>query len=241
MTQDHPLPMNTIEIWPFALNESPQRTEALLPSLAADEKGRIHQGIFPEIGRRHAISRIGLRHILSCYLDVPPQEIPLTEGEHGKPLLATEDLAFNLSHTGDHAIVAVSGKGNLGVDLEKIRDNAPIEDLALRCFSPQEYQQWQQYAAELRMTSFFHLWAQKEAFLKAHGGGMTIPLKDFDGNIDPAASSGTIQSRIDGDSERCWRFIASEIGPELRFAIVWDGEEKRISERNPEDAGLSRW
>ncbi len=241
MIQDNHLPAHIIEIWPFGLAESPDRTKTLLASLAADEQNRINEGIFPEIGRRHAISRVGLRRVLSSYLDVAPQEISLIKGEHGKPFLATGDLAFNLSHTGDHALVAVSRHGDLGVDLEKIRESAPIEDLALRCFSPEELEQWQRCPSELRVTSFFHLWAQKEAFLKAHGGGMTIPLKDFDCSVDPAVGSGTIRSRIDGDATKSWRFIASDLGQDLRFAIVWDGEEKVIFERNPEDAGLSRW
>ncbi|MEE2882316.1 MAG: 4'-phosphopantetheinyl transferase superfamily protein [Planctomycetota bacterium] len=236
-----PVPADTIETWPFLLDAPPPLFDTLVQSLTPAEQGKINQGIFPEIGRRSAVSRAGLRHILSSYLGVPPQEISLREGEHGKPSLAGEEISFNLSHTGGHALVAVSDQGQLGVDLEQIRTEAPIDELADRCFSPDEFKHWDQYSGQQRLISFFHVWAQKEAFLKAHGGGMTIPLKDFDCRIDPCDEVGLIQSRISGDADRTWRMVAGNMGEDLRYSIVWDGAEKSVRSRDPEEAGLNRW
>lgn len=236
-----PIPADTIELWPFLLDESPQRFETLVKALVDDEQSKIDQGIFPQIGRRGAISRAGLRHILSSYLQISPQDISLEEGEHGKPALSGGELSFNLSHTGKYALLAVSSGGQLGVDLEQIRKEAPIEELAQRCFSPEELKQWLQYREQQRLISFFHLWAQKEAFLKAHGGGLTIPLQDFDCLVDPSAQQGLIRSRIEGDTERTWRVVGGETGENLRYAMVWDGAEKSVRHRDPEEAGLSRW
>ncbi|MGE4619249.1 MAG: 4'-phosphopantetheinyl transferase superfamily protein [Planctomycetota bacterium] len=241
MTGNTPSPREVIDLWPFLLDESPQRREALLSSLAADELGKIDQGIFPEIGQRTAMSRVGLRRILESYVGIPSQEIRFTEGKHGKPSLETDPISFNLSHTGKHALLAVSSEDDLGVDLERIRLEAPIDDLAQRCFSECEFEQWNQLPQDQKLISFFHLWAQKEAFVKALGGGMTIPLKSFDCEVDPAESAGIINSRIDADRQRNWRVLSGNIGVDLRYAIVWDGVEKSIVIRNPETVGLSRW
>lgn len=236
-----PIPDDTIEVWPFLLDETPERFESLTQSLAPEERNKIDQGIFPEIGHRSAVSRAGLRNILASYLEISPKEIALQEGEHGKPTLAGEEISFNLSHTGKFALLVASNEGQLGVDLERIRAEAPIEDLAQRCFSSDEQKQWNNYSGEQQLNSFFHLWAQKEAFLKAHGGGMTIPLKDFDCLADPEEKEGVIRSRLSGDSDETWRVIAGEKGQDLRYSIVWNGTSKSICYRNPEEAELSRW
>ncbi len=231
-----------IETWRFSLGGNPPEPRDHLSDLAMDERTRIDQGIFPELGQRAARSRLGLRWILASYLNCNPKEVPLKIGAHGKPQLDCDSpLGFNLSHCGEFALLAISDNSPLGVDLERIREESPIEDLAQRCFSPEEQIQWLQVSEEKRRTSFFHLWVQKEAMVKARGDGMTLPLRQFSGETNPDVLQGAIRSDLPEIGHANWQFQASvEIG-EMRSAIVYQGRSASFISRNPEEMGLSRW
>jgi 4'-phosphopantetheinyl transferase len=231
----------SIEVWCFRLDESPERIDQLVELLPDSEKQMKDRGVVPEIGLRATVARAGLRSILSHYLGIPAPSIPLHIGEHGKPTLDGESIVFNLSHSESLAMVAIATTHSIGVDLERIRTDAPIEDLAVRCFSRRELSQWQSLPIQQRRTSFFHLWTQKESFVKAHGGGMTIPLQEFDCQVDPAEGGALLDSRVDGDDPGIWSIIAGERAPMVRFAITYAGVDHQILDVDPQQVGLSRW
>ena len=236
-----PLPdPGTIELWAFGLDEPPERIEILVDSLPSQEKARLDRGIEPVIGIRSTVSRAGLRRILASYLDMTPQDIPLTEGKHGKPELDGVDLEFNISHTESYAMAAICRGSRIGIDLETLKPETPIEELARRCFSTSEYRQWSHIAEQDRLASFFHLWTQKEAFIKAHGGGMTIPLQDFDCQVDPSGPGGLLESRIEGDESGRWCIRVGSRHPGTRYAIACDRIECCIVDRDPDEVGLNR-
>ena len=238
----HALPdPGTIELWAFGLDEPPERIEVLVDSLPSQEKARLDRGIEPVIGIRSTVARAGLRRILASYLDIPPQDIPLTVGKHGKPELDGVDLAFNISHSEAFAMAAICRGSRIGIDLETLRPETPIEELAGRCFSASEYRQWSHIAEQDRLSSFFHLWTQKEAFIKAHGGGMTIPLQDFDCQVDPSGQGGLIESRIEGDESSRWCIRGCSRHQGIRYSIACDRIECCIVDRDPSEVGLSRW
>ena len=235
-----------LEIWKFTLHENPQEPRDYLNDLAEEERQRIDQGIFPELGERATRSRLGLRWILATYLKCPAVEVPLIIGPHGKPDLDPNSmmnpgLFFNLSHCGDYALLAVSRRSPVGVDLERIREESPIEDLAERCFAVEERKKWLSIPEKLRRTSFFHLWVQKEAMVKAHGAGMTLPLRLFSGIADPHQYEGNISSELPEIGNDLWHFHALPAGKDMRSAIVFQGSQNTLIERNPEEVGLSRW
>ena len=235
-----------IDLWKFSLDGNPDDLEGHLNDLVGEEKDRITQGIFPELGQRATRSRLGLRWILASYLNCLPQQIKLIIGEHGKPELdhdspSSQKLHFNLSHCGDRALLAVSWNTPLGADLERIRMESPIEDLAERCFGDQERQTWLELPQEIRRTAFFHLWVQKEAMVKAQGDGMTLPLRLFSGIADPGIHEGPIRSELPEIGTDLWRFHAETFGENLRSAIVFQGKSASIHPRDAEELGLSRW
>jgi len=239
-------PLVEIDTWKFSLSGKPDSIQNHLEDLVGEERQRIDQGIFPELGERATRSRLGLRWILADYLQCSPRDVPLIIGEHGKPELDSEsphfqNLHFNLSHCGDRALMAVSSDSALGVDLERIRQESPIEDLAQRCFSEIEQNAWLESPADLRRVAFFHLWVQKEAMVKAHGDGMTLPLRLFSGNPDSQALEGTITSELPDIGVDLWRYHAEVCSEDLRSAIVFRGKEAKISDCDPARVGLSRW
>jgi 4'-phosphopantetheinyl transferase len=117
-----------------------------------------------------------LRGLLARYLEHP---VRIVLEEHGKPRLDDDSLAFNLSHSGTLALVAISSEGPLGIDIEQHRTIRDIDQLAKRYFTPAEA------ALVARDPAvFFRLWSRKEAWIKAQGGGLAIPLDTVDLSAD---------------------------------------------------------
>jgi 4'-phosphopantetheinyl transferase len=120
-----------------------------------------------------------LRKILGRYLDTPPKELQFTENAHGKPELcgAASLLRFNLSHSGDLMLLAVTHARAVGVDLELIRENTPIETLADHYFEPEDAWHLRLLPAPERVLKFYEMWTSAEARLKADGIGISGGLK----------------------------------------------------------------
>jgi 4'-phosphopantetheinyl transferase len=100
----------------------------------------------------------------------------LEYNKFGKPFLKTKAVFFNISHSGDFVICAVSKKSEIGIDIEK------MTAIDLADFKPQmTADEWSRVVeSENKRTSFFEYWTQKEAVIKAHGHGLTLPLKSFE-------------------------------------------------------------
>ena len=126
---------------------------------------------------RFIVARIMLRKILSEYLGSPPAEIRFVTGPHGKPAIdpsQTTDLFFNISHSGDLALIGIS-RFELGVDLEQIRAEVDCSGISERFYSPSEKMYLNHLAGDHQRNSFFSIWAAKEAYCKARGMGLHLP------------------------------------------------------------------
>jgi 4'-phosphopantetheinyl transferase len=115
-----------------------------------------------------------LRRVLALYMDEPAEEIEFIEGEHGKPRLAAETprLAFNLSHSGDLALVAVARDREVGVDVERVKPERDLVALAERALAPEEAAAVRDAVEPERARLFYELWTQHEARLKCLGLGL---------------------------------------------------------------------
>lgn len=134
--------------------------------------------------RREAFiyNRALLRSILASYVDVAPEEVPLAVTADGKPIWddVPGGLSFNLSHRGDLAILGVSAKRPIGIDLEAVDHRANYEALAVQALSPRELHIYQQLPDSERMPALLRIWTRKEAFLKAVGVGLGRPLAEIE-------------------------------------------------------------
>ncbi|MEA2704631.1 MAG: 4-phosphopantetheinyl transferase, partial [Actinomycetota bacterium] len=142
--------------------------------LSADERARAARLRTPLLRQRFTTARGYLRHMLAGLLDVPPKDVDLDAGPHGKPALAAPHppLEFNLSHAGGVALYAFSRHAPVGIDVERARDDLPWERMAARYFAPEE-------AASIDTSdAFFACWTRKEAVVKATGTGLSQPLRD---------------------------------------------------------------
>ena len=172
---------NHIHLWQIPLNSpSYAQYDIVLP---VDEKKRAYRFVFEKHRRRFILAHFALRKILSEYLAISPEKIRFEELSHGKPILIAEQnplhLEFNLSHSGETALLGLRLEKIIGVDIEYHRTRDYLE-LAEHVFSDKEYKTLLAIDnKEEQMNAFFHIWAQKEAFIKAIGQGLSYPLKDF--------------------------------------------------------------
>ena len=162
-----------------SLKPSEARLRELSALLSADERAKAERYAFPELSARSAAARGQLREILGAALQRPPPSLRFAYGKSGKPALEGGELAFNVTHSGDLALVALAFSGEVGVDLELHKPRS-YDDVARRFFARGEQQRLFDVPAAQRAPEFFRLWTAKEAFVKCTGDGITVPLEDFE-------------------------------------------------------------
>ncbi len=172
------LDKNRIDIWDFKLDSSPTPGDLML--LNPEEQVRAQRYYFERHQRRFSVARITVRKILAKYLHVAPEEIHFETLAHGKPVVTTpsKELQFNLSHAGDRALLAIGKTHPLGVDLEFF-SSRPFEGMGKHVFSAQENDMLKTLSPRDKTLFFFKIWAQKEAYIKAIGEGLSYPLVQF--------------------------------------------------------------
>lgn len=169
-------------VYQFSLEGAPRDEELL----GADERARAARFLLPVHRRRFVSGRAALRRILGSLLGCPPEAVELIQEGGGKPVLpGSHPLRFNLSHSGDRALLAVVLDHDVGVDLETLRADVATLDLAERFFSPWEREELLALPDPARLAAFFACWTRKEAFLKARGDGLRLPLDSFDVTLRP--------------------------------------------------------
>ncbi len=165
-----------IDLWQFSLEQELHAADQLLNP---EEKARANRFYFDKHKRRFATSRATVRIILSRYLNTAPEQLEFTYNAQGKPaVINSQKLQFNLSHTEDTALLAVGKNFPLGVDIERYSAR-PYEGIAKTLFSEKEFKDLYKAPTALKPALFFHVWAQKEAFIKACGLGLSYPTKEF--------------------------------------------------------------
>lgn len=163
-----------IHIWKVDIAPFRERTETLYDALPEDEQARADQYIFPERRTIYVVVRSVLRRVLGICLKRCPSSIRLAYGAYGKPELADDrSLSFNVSHSGDKAVIAVSRGIAVGVDLEKLTIDLSFLGIASSMFSHSECLLLESlHDVEERASCFFKFWTRREAFLKALGTGL---------------------------------------------------------------------
>ena len=221
-----PLRDGAVHVWRVRL-ASQHSADALWPVLSLDEQARARRFFQERHRRRYAIAHGALRQILATYLERPAETIEFATGPHGKPTVfhpepATRRLEFNLSHSGDLALVAVAWDRPVGVDLEEWERDMNHLELAERFFSPREREALRALAASADdlVRGFFAAWSRKEAYLKASGHGVTHGLHHFDVTLAPHEPARLVADRRDAQAPERWRLVTLPPAPEFSGALV---------------------
>lgn len=183
---------HSVHLWQACVPELLSQIPAFSALLDENEIARAKRFHFDEHRERYIVARAVLRHILSEYTEILPDKIEFVLGPRGKPYLKENkwDLQFNVSHSHDQVVYALTNHLEIGVDIEKIEPHFDVE-VAKRFFSPKEYAELMVLPEEKRISAFYHLWAGREAVIKALGEGLYAPLADF--SLDLSKEAQTIQ------------------------------------------------
>jgi 4'-phosphopantetheinyl transferase len=198
--------------------------------LSPDERERAARFVFERDRRQFVVSRGALRVALGAYLERDPAGIAFSYGGRGKPSIADEhSVEFNVSHSGDVAVLALARGGPVGVDVEDMDRSVEVGALAERFFSREEAAHLRDLPEPHRREAFFRCWTCKEAYIKALGDGMAVALDSFSVNV---GSGGAAITRIDGADPAGWRLSMFHPGGRYTGAVASAWEPSSVVVRN---------
>jgi 4'-phosphopantetheinyl transferase len=201
-----------VHVWRCSLDGISLSEESGAACLSADERTRSIQFIAPLERRRFILSRVVLRHVLARYHDAAAAQIPLAREPGGRPyVLGADRLFFSLSHSGDVAVIAVADVV-VGVDVERMRAVAHAAEIARRIMHPETVALLQSLPQARLESAFLDAWTQREAHVKAVGGGLfrTPDVLPYDPDLPLDATVHRVLSRADGSEWSVARFLPYE-------------------------------
>ncbi|HEV7217131.1 MAG TPA: 4'-phosphopantetheinyl transferase superfamily protein, partial [Chloroflexota bacterium] len=150
-------------------------------------------------------------------------------------------LRFNLSHTDGLALLAVTRERELGIDVERVRKGIAREGIAERFFTTTEVADLRALPADSQDDAFFACWTRKEAYVKARGEGLSIPLDQFAVSLLPGEPAALLHVALDPDEVKRWSLHDLDAGPGYRAALLVEGHNPTLSWRVPSfDDGSDR-
>lgn len=200
--------------------------------LSADERQRAARFHFEMHRNRFVLGHGFLRAILGNYLRIDPAAIRFHYAPTGKPSLAApeggQSLCFNMSDSGELALYAICLNRRIGIDVECIRVVSEMHEIAKRYFAPEEFNELCSLPTSLQQEGFFRCWTRKEAYLKAIGEGLGVPLDQFVVSIAPKEVARVVS--ILGDPEEASRWSVRELTPTLNHlgALAVEGHDWRL-------------
>jgi 4'-phosphopantetheinyl transferase len=149
--------------------------------LSDDERARAARYGLEALRDRYVIGRAGLRRVLGLSLGVPPADVSIIRGERGRPQLAGHaTLDFNVSHTGDVAIIGMLSDARVGVDVERIDRRINTAGIASKFLTDNERAFMAPLEPESARRAVLTLWTCKEAMSKATGDALSAPFASLD-------------------------------------------------------------
>lgn len=176
---------NQVSIWcvEYSKINNKKVLDLCLGYLSNDEKNKLLLLVSPGAREQYLISRALVRVVLSLYSrGIAPKKWEFSHNKYGRPFVSNTEyrhLKFNLSHTKGLVTLAVAFQYDIGIDVERITNTNKFMEIAHRNFSAKEYIQLKNLPQEAQLTQFYRLWTLKEAYIKACGVGLTIPLNHF--------------------------------------------------------------
>jgi phosphopantetheine--protein transferase-like protein len=221
-----------VHVWRATLDRSEAEIRELRQTLTADEQRRADRFVFEKDRIHFTAGRGILRALLAAYLGHDPRALRFTYNLQGKPALAGETgpaaPRFNLSHSHGLALFALAWDRELGVDLEWMRPDFASEEIAERFFSPQEVAVLRKVPLGQRPEAFFACWSRKEAYIKARGMGLSIPLDQFDVTLAPGEPACLLATREDPAQLGRWSMVSLPPAPGFQGALAVEGHGWRL-------------
>jgi 4'-phosphopantetheinyl transferase len=233
-----------VHVWRIPLKQPESTIQCLKKVLAEDELMRAGRFFFDNDRHHFIVARGFLRILLGRYVGEEPGQVKLRSNAYGKPFLLLPagkmSLHFNLSHSQDIALIACTSVGQVGIDVEYMRSDIDYEQLAQHFFSPAEHAILQALPHSAKRQAFYTCWTRKEAYIKARGIGLSLPLNLFDVSVDPAEPAALLESREDPEETARWALHTLDPHPGYAATLAiegkgwdlrcwkWSGEQKNL-------------
>jgi len=232
---DGMLPQDKVHVWFVDLPVWEKEAASLLALLNQEEQERAARFKFLAPRNQFVISRAMLRQVLARYLRIEARDVHFRTTTNGKPELAAtcqvhDDFRFNLAHTAGAAVIAITRLRQVGIDVERIRMDTNALELAERFFSRPEVEWLRSQPASEQIPAFFTCWTGKEAYIKAHGEGLSMSLSSF--GVLPAHGTDSFKLQLkvyeNPEEARRWFICQLALGTGLRAALAVEGENCRV-------------
>jgi len=222
-----------VHVWRVYLDRDMSYVQNLKQFLSEDEKARAKRFYFERDCKNFIVARGLLRIILSRYMDKKPGQLRFCYNPYGKPSLVMpsgeETLRFNVSHSCGIALYAITHGREVGIDLERIRTDFACEQIAELFFSAGEIAMLQNFSTiRVDNMAFFNCWVRKEAFIKARGEGLSLPLDQFDVSFAPGEPETLIGISGASDKSSHWLLQSIQPGPGYVAALVAEDHDWRL-------------
>jgi len=221
-----------VHVWSAALDQPDSLVRNLWHTLAPDEQGRAERFHFRRDREHFIIARGLLRQLICRYSGTEAQRLRFCYTSYGKPFLAEESnpspISFNLSHSQGLALFAFTRQRELGVDVEYVRPEVVKERIAEHFFSRQEVRVLRALPAAMQAEAFFNCWTRKEAYVKAKGEGLSLPLDQFDVSLTPGDEAALLATRGDSREASRWSLQALHPAPNYIGALALEGHRREL-------------
>ncbi len=215
------LPSGIVHVWQRPLRAPAADVEACRELLSSAEREKALRYRVERPRSDFILTRGTLRSLLAKYLHKTPNDVLFQYTKYGKPFLEDRcDLRFNVSHCEGLALLAFVRRREIGVDVEKVRPQSDVTKLAERFFSVRERNHLRTLSGDELHSAFFRCWTRKEAYIKAKGEGLSLPLHQFDVSIDPNSPRILLATRPDGSEANRWTIYNVQTFPGYVAALA---------------------
>jgi 4'-phosphopantetheinyl transferase len=221
-----------VQLWALRLEASDQTLARLYSWLASDEAERAGRFRFEKHRRAFVLGRGVLRALAGSYLRIDPAKVAFAYGPKGKPSIAGTrcPLQFNVSNSGELAAYAFTLDCEIGVDIEHRRRAVDVENIAQRFFAAGEVAELMSLPGSDRHQGFFNCWTRKEAYIKAVGDGLSVPLDSFEVTLQPGAPARMVALEGSAKAAGFWTFHAFTPEPEYTGAVAYRDHPRPLRE-----------
>jgi len=190
------LPNNQIDVWKIEIPRYLPTEKYFFSLLNSEEKERAVRFISETLTSRYTIAQGAMRLILSYYLQIKPRDVSYRFGPYKKPYLkeGLSNLQFNLTHSQDLALVAISRDDEVGIDLEKINPQTLEKNLVNAFLTVNELATFHTLSKEKQLEAFFSAWTHKEALLKLLGVGLYKEMRELEVPLVPTPTPHTVDA-----------------------------------------------
>jgi 4'-phosphopantetheinyl transferase len=218
------LPEGRVDLWHVRPDElSGERLDDCRRVLATAEAAEGDRFCFEKDRRLFVVARAMLRIALSGYLGRDPRAPIIRRNRYGKPYLAgpiPSPLQFNVSHSSGLAVCAVTVDHEIGVDVEDTEHRVAELELARQFFAPSEAVALERLPALSRRATFFRYWTLKEAYIKARGMGLSIPLQSFAFSFGGGDAPVISLAAPGADRPEDWQFAEFSLGDRHQLGLA---------------------